>query len=104
MLRFLIHYFLHFVFPWFIAKKIAPKQHFKIYLILILTNLVDLDHLLADPIFDPSRCSIGSHPLHSARAIIIYFLLLLVPNFYIRLISSGLILHMLTDSLDCLWI
>jgi len=102
MLRFLIHYFLHFIFPWFIARKIAPKQHFKIYLILILTNLVDLDHLLADPIFDPNRCSIGFHPFHSTSAIIFYFLLLLFPNFYIRVISTGLILHMITDSLDCL--
>ena len=104
MLRFTIHYFLHFIFPWFIAYKIKPKQRFKIYSILILTNLVDLDHLLVDPIFDPNRCSIGFHPLHSKTAIVIYFLILLVPNFYIRLISLGLILHMLTDSLDCLWI
>ena len=104
MLRFFIHYFLHFVFPWLLAKKIAPKQQFKIYLILILTNLVDLDHLLANPMFDPNRCSINFHPLHSTKALIFYFLLLLIPNFYARVISSGLILHMLTDSLDCLWI
>ena len=30
----------------------------------MLTMMVDLDHLIADPIFDPQRC-IGFHPLHS---------------------------------------
>ena len=104
MLRFIIHYFLHFVFPWFFAKKIDSQQQLKIYIIIVLTNLVDFDHFLADPIFDPNRCSIGSHPLHSAKALIFYFFLLLFPNFYIRVISIGFILHMLTDSLDCLWI
>jgi len=87
-----------------LSKRIDPKQQSKIYLILIMTNLVDLDHLLANPIFDPSRCSIGFHHFHSTKAIIFYLLLLLIPNFYIRLISTGLILHMITDSLDCLWI
>ena len=37
--------------------------------------LIDLDHLLATPIFDPARCSIGFHPLHSYYAIGVYFIL-----------------------------
>jgi len=104
MLRIFIHYFLHFGLPWFIAKKIDSNQQIKIYIILIFTNLVDLDHLLADPVFDPNRCSIGFHTLHSTTAILFYFILLFIPNFYIRLVSTGLILHMLIDTLDCLWI
>jgi hypothetical protein len=39
---------------------------------MALTIIVDLDHLLADPIYDPNRCSIGFHPLHSYPAIVIY--------------------------------
>ena len=31
---------------------------------MMATMLVDLDHLFADPIYDPDRCSIGFHPLH----------------------------------------
>ena len=34
----------------------------KAYIIMLLTMLVDLDHLLANPIFDPNRCSINFHP------------------------------------------
>lgn len=71
---------------------------------LFTTMLVDLDHLVADPIFDPNRCSIGFHPLHSEIAIAFYLVLLLVPNFYVRAISVGLLFHMLTDWLDCLWL
>ena len=35
---------------------------------------VDLDHLLANPIYDPCRCSIGFHPLHNYFAIVIYLI------------------------------
>ena len=34
--------------------------------------LVDLDHLLATPIFKENRCSINFHPLHSYVAIGFY--------------------------------
>jgi len=69
---------------------------------MLATMLVDLDHLLANPIFHPERCSIGFHPLHSYLAIGIYFVLFFIPKF--RIVSIGLLLHMLTDYLDCLWI
>lgn len=68
---------------------------------MVLTMLVDLDHLLANPIFDPNRCSIGYHPLHSGYAIAAYLLLLLVPK--ARIIAVALLFHMLTDYTDCLW-
>ena len=62
--------------------------------------LIDLDHLLATPIYDASRCSIGFHPLHSHVAIGIYLALLIFPR--TRVIGIGLVLHMATDALDCL--
>ncbi len=72
-------------------------------MLMVATMLVDLDHSLANPMFDPSRCSIGFHPLHSYPAIGIYALLLLVPNRYVKIIALGLLFHMLTDWQDCLW-
>ncbi len=68
----------------------------------MLTMLVDADHLLAIPIFDPCRCSVGFHPLHSYPAITVYMILLIWPK--TRLVGIGLLLHMLTDSIDCLFI
>ncbi len=65
------------------------------------TMLVDLDHLFATPIFDPSRCSVGFHPLHSIYAIAIYFLMLLPKK--LRLVAIGLLIHMALDGIDCLW-
>ena len=63
-----------------------------------------LDHLLATPFFDPERCSIGFHPLHSELAITIYVLgMIFAKNKVLRLVFIGLFFHMLTDLLDCLW-
>jgi hypothetical protein len=67
--------------------------------VLVLTNLVDLDHLLADPLFDPNRCSIGTHPLHSTPALVAWALLAAWPP--TRLVGVGLCIHMLLDGIDC---
>lgn len=69
---------------------------------MLATLLVDLDHLLANPVFDPNRCSIGFHPLHSYYAIVVYVGLLFFPK--TRIVAIGLLLHMATDYLDCLWL
>lgn len=61
--------------------------------------LVDLDHLVASPIYNPERCSIGFHPLHQPWFVILYFILCFVPK--TRLIGIGLIIHMALDAIDC---
>ena len=66
---------------------------------MMATMLVDLDHLLAAPIYDPARCSIGFHPLHTLVPVVAYFLLCALPK--TRYIGIGLVIHMLLDSLDC---
>lgn len=96
-----IHYFLHLGFPLFIAIIFFRKDWKKIYLILLLTMLVDLDHLLATPIFQPNRCSIGFHPLHSYYAIVAYVVLLFFRKPF-NIIGMGLLLHMFTDLTDCI--
>ena len=73
-------------------------------MILIATMLVDLDHLLATPIFDPERCGIGFHPLHSEIAITGYILgMVFMKHKVVRLIFIGLFFHMFTDFIDCIW-
>ena len=101
MLQILVHYSLHFLAPGLLARGLFPAQWQRAWLIMIATMLVDLDHLLADPIFDPDRCSIGYHPLHSYYAIVAYALLLFWPR--ARIVAVGLLFHMLTDYQDCLW-
>ncbi len=100
-MNWLIHYFFHLGVPLILAYVAFHQQWRKAYSILLLTMLVDLDHLLASPIFDPNRCSIGFHPLHTYWAIGCYILLLLINHSTLRLIGIGLIWHMVTDSLDC---
>lgn len=84
---------------------------------MIGTMLIDLDHLLADPIYDPERCSIGFHPLHQSPAILCYVLIFAIPLWqnrntpfpdwrptakYLHLAGAGLIIHMILDGLDCM--
>lgn len=68
---------------------------------MLATMLIDVDHLLATPVFDPHRCGIGFHPLHSYWAMGIYATLLIFPK--TRIMAVGLIAHILTDFQDCLW-
>jgi hypothetical protein len=68
---------------------------------MLIPLLIDLDHLLADPIFDPNRCSLGFHPLHGWVAATIYLLLSFFPAS--RIIGVGLLLHLGLDGIDCLW-
>lgn len=98
-----IHYFLHFGFPFIIAFIFFRKNWKVTYFILIATMLVDLDHLLADPIFQANRCSIGFHYLHTYYAIAFYFVLLFLKKPF-RIIGIGLLFHMLTDLIDCMFI
>lgn len=95
-----IHYFLHLIFPGIIAFLFFRKEWKKIYLILLLTMLVDLDHLLATPIFQADRCSIQFHILHTYHAMIIYGFMLVFRKPW-NIVGLGLLLHMATDLLDC---
>jgi len=71
----MLHLALHFIVPLLITFLLF-KENWKLpYLIMIATMLVDLDHLLASPIYDANRCSIGFHPLHQHWFIGIYLLM-----------------------------
>ncbi len=98
-LKFLVHYSFHFIVPAIIAFLFFKENWKKVYLLFIATMLIDVDHLLATPIFDPNRCSINFHPLHSYIAIAIYFLLLIWKK--TRILAIGLLLHILADAIDC---
>ncbi len=97
----IIHYSLHFIAPFFIAYFFFKSDWKKVYLILLATMVIDLDHLLANPIFQPDRCSIGFHPLHSYYIMPFYFVLLFFKKPF-NIIGIGLVFHLFTDSLDCL--
>ena len=98
----ILHVILHFFVPLAVAKIVWREKWIRPFLIMALTIAVDLDHLLAEPIFDPNRCSIGTHPLHSWSAIGVYLACLLSPH--LRIVASGLLIHMTLDGIDCLWL
>lgn len=96
-----VHYSLHLLAPGLIAFVFFRESWLKAWGIMLLTMLVDLDHLLADPLFDSSRCSVGFHPLHSYPAMAAYVGMLFPDR--TRIVAVGLLFHMLTDQLDCVW-
>lgn len=98
-----VHYSLHFLAPGLLSWLFFREMWKKSWLIMIGTMLVDIDHLATTPIFEAGRCSINFHPLHSFYAIGLYFLMLFIPNKYLRIVATGLLFHMFTDFQDCLW-
>ena len=93
------HLVLHFFVP-AVVVSLAYRERWKMaYPLMIATMLVDLDHLLANPVYDPGRCSIGFHPLHEWWFIVLYIVLCFVPVTHI--IGIGLVIHMALDAIDC---
>lgn len=99
MIKPIIHYGIHFIVPLLVALWFYKPKWLKAYLIMLCGLLIDLDHLLATPMFDPNRCSINFHPLHSYYAIAIYILLLFPKK--TRLLGLGLVIHIIADMADC---
>lgn len=95
----LAHYSCHFLLPLLVALFFYKSYWKKAYFIMILGMLIDLDHLLATPIFNPNRCSINYHPLHSYYACALYIILLFPKK--TRLVGFGLTIHILADIVDC---
>jgi len=123
----MLHLILHVLIPGICAAILAlyvpvlrlsvlPAQRgvwrlLSIWAWLLVGMVVDLDHLLANPIYDPERCSIGFHPLHSAVATVFYVIGLVVawpraqnPGWCrFALVLTGVILHLILDALDCIF-
>lgn len=112
----MLHLLLHVALPTLVALAFYRPRWHSALLLMLATMLVDADHLLADPIYDPERCSIGFHPLHGAPAIVLYafmFALPLVlrrtapqrrasePLRVVHLAGLGLLIHMALDAIDC---
>ncbi len=95
----MFHLALHLLAPALVACIFSQKRWKHAYVVMITTMLVDLDHLLANPIYDPNRCSIGFHTLHHPILALMYIALCFVPK--TRLIGVGLTIHMCLDSIDC---
>jgi len=99
--RAIFHLFLHAAVPALLAWMFWRKRFMSAWVLMLLGWIIDLDHLLADPIYAPNRCSIGFHPLHTAPASAVYAGLC-VPK-KTRLFGIGLMIHIVLDAIDCWW-
>lgn len=96
-----MHYGIHFLVPIAVGLLFYKRNWGVAVLILLSGILIDIDHLLATPVFDPDRCSIGFHPLHSYWAIAVYCLLLIPQK--TRIYGLALVIHIVADFTDCYW-
>lgn len=106
-----MHIALHFLVPLLTALAFYRRRWLEAAGLMVATMVVDVDHLLADPVYDPERCSIGFHPLHTTPAIALYAALAVLPLLaggehrglrVLQLIGVGLVIHMALDGLDCM--
>lgn len=99
----MLHIALHFLVPLAVVLVIyrggRPLSWWRPLGLMLLGMLIDLDHLLATPIYDAGRCSIGFHPLHHPIAIALYIGLLAFPK--TRWLALGLCIHIVLDGIDC---
>ena len=78
----MLHILLHFAIPLAVAVIFWRKLWRSCWLWMLTGMVIDVDHLLADPIYDPGRCSIGFHPLHSPVAMVIFAAALLLTIYW----------------------
>lgn len=98
----ILHYGGHWLVPFILGWLIWRDNWWKAGLVIAAANLIDLDHLLADLIFDPNRCSIGFHVLHGWIAALVYGLLMAAPHWWVRALGLGALWHLAVDYGDCM--
>ena len=95
-----IHVISHVVVPTGIAYIMKTENNWKNRALTYFSaNFVDIDHFLAQPVYDPNRCSINFHPSHSEYALFGFSLLALNPQ--TKDLGTGLLIHMGLDYIDC---
>ena len=78
------------------------KKFLTLSLFVFGSLLIHVDHFLATPIYDPSRCSINTHPLHSWYVFPLYFAGLFLKDKRWRYAFVAVWLHLALDGIACL--
>lgn len=100
LVRPLLHLVLHIAVPAAVARLCWPERWMRALGVMLCAMLIDLDHLLASPVYDPDRCSLQTHLLHGPGPLALYLLMLAFPR--LRMLAAGLLIHLALDGTDCL--
>lgn len=95
-----LHLVLHALIPALLAWLLFRERFVWAACWLLAGWAIDIDHLLATPIYSAGRCSLGFHPLHTIPAIVLYATLMVAKP--LRLLGLGLLIHIALDGIDCL--
>ena len=121
IVRHVIHGLLHTLAPMGLALLVAKRIRFTsssrgaffCVAAIMSSMLIDLDHLLATPVYSPGRCSVGFHLLHSYYVMPVYVAMAMLVlrtdklqgrrfKIFVALFGVGACLHLVTDFVDCL--
>ncbi len=91
------HVPVHFILPLVIFYYRRDRVEL---LLLEVANAIDLDHLLAATVFDPMRCSLTTHFLHSWQAALVYLVMCGIRP--VRFFGIGALLHLAIDAPNCM--
>ncbi|HEY4486242.1 MAG TPA: DUF6122 family protein [Candidatus Paceibacterota bacterium] len=85
----------------FLALMYVPTidPNYTDLMLLVGSNLIDLDHLLTRPIYDPKRNSFTSHPLHKHWMLVSLASMVMLFIRPISFLGIGLLLHFFLDYL-----
>lgn len=95
----MIHLALHAAVPLALALSFYRGRWPVAFALMMVGMLIDVDHLLATPVYDAGRCSVGFHPLHTLVPAGLYLAAFVHER--TRLIGLGLLVHLALDSIDC---
>ena len=94
-----IHILFNLLIYFILGKTLILTTNIDLIL-LLCSELIDLDHLRAKPIYHPRRNSFKTHPLHKQWKIILIISLLLLFYRPLMFLGIGLISHFLLDFIE----
>lgn len=83
-------------FLWGLLYLLGANPGFSALSLFILSNVIDADHLLSRPIYNPKRNSIGFHLFHKKILIPFYIAGCFIPGIT-KYLFIGILLHMILD-------
>ena len=96
-----LHVILHILVPGLVARFGYSANRLHAFLWMMGGMIIDVDHFFATPMYDPDRCSVGFHPLHTVWVMPIYIGLCIPKK--TRPLGIGLCIHIVLDLFDCAW-
>lgn len=94
-----VHYGLNCVVYYALSFVFSVNFHFGVSgcLVLLMAELIDLDHLFSRPVYHPRRNPFKVHFLHKNWKWVLFVALMMLFYYPFSILGLGLILHLIED-------